>query len=85
MMMASFIILTCSLFHDSYMHKGELLDMIAFLNFFTGAKTVFIAWIALVFVFFTIIFVTKIAISHSWLVWLPIYVGHISLIVTVAT
>lgn len=50
-----------------------------------GGKTVFIAWIALVSIFFAIILVTKIAIKTSWYIWIPIYIAHIALVVTVAT
>jgi hypothetical protein len=32
-----------------------------------------------------IIFITKIGIKYSWLVWLPLYIGQIALLITVAT
>lgn len=85
MMMASFIILTCSLFYDSYMQKGEILDMLALYRFFMGGRTVFVAWIALVFTFFLIIFVTKIAIKVSYYLWVPLYIAHIAAVMSIAT
>jgi hypothetical protein len=67
------------------MEKGELVDMLSLYMFFMGGKAVFIAWIALISIFFTIILVTKIAIKTSWYIWLPLYIGHIAAIVTVST
>lgn len=85
MMVASFIILTCSLFYDSYMQKGEILDMLALYKFFMGGKTVFIAWISLVAAFFLIIFITKIAIKVSYYLWVPLYIAHIAAVMSIAT
>jgi len=84
MVVASFIILTFSLFYDNFIKKGEILDMIAFLEFFRGAKTVILAWITLGVIFFSIIFITKIALSSSFYIWLPLYMSYIAGIASVA-
>ena len=85
MMMASFIILTCSLFYDSYMQKGEILDMLALYKFFMGGRTIFAAWLALAATFFLIILVTKVALKVSRYLWIPLYVAHIAAVMTIAT
>lgn len=84
MVVASFIILTCSLFYDSYMKKGEIVDMIGLYKFFMGTRTVLVAWISLVTVFYTIVVITKIAIKYSIFIWLPLYLSHLSSIILVA-
>ncbi len=50
-----------------------------------GAKIVLIAWINLVLVFFTIIFVTKMAINSPIYQWLPVYILYIALLILIAT
>ena len=83
-MMASFIILTCSLFYDSYMQNGEIVDMSELHRIFKGTKVVIMAWISLFFIFFTIIFVTKFAINSSFYLWLPLYILYVFLLLSVA-
>lgn len=85
MVVASFIILTCSLFYDSYMQKGEIVDMLELYKFFVGTKTVVSAWLALVSLFFLIILVTKFALRHSAYFWIPLYILHIALMISIAT
>jgi hypothetical protein len=85
MMVASFIILTCSLFYDSYMEKGAIVDMLELTSFFVGIKTVCMAWVALFCIFFTIILLMKFALKSSPYLWIPLYICHISLIFLVAT
>lgn len=58
--------------------------MIALFDFFKGVKTVILAWITLTVVFFCIIFVTKIALTTSCYVWLPLYVGFVSFLTYIA-
>lgn len=58
--------------------------MIALFDFFKGAKTVILAWITLAFVFFCIIFVTKIALVTSYYVWLPLYISYIAFLTSIA-
>lgn len=58
--------------------------MIALFDFFKGAKTVILAWITLAVVFFCIIFVTKIALATSYYVWLPLYLGFIAFLTSIA-
>lgn len=85
MVVASFIILTCSLFYESYSQKGELLDMIAFLSFFAGTKTTILAWMLLAMDFFAVVFIVKLALKSSVYLWLPIYLIHIWSIFAIAT
>lgn len=61
------------------------MDMLALYTFFMGAKTVFIAWISLVAAFFLIIIVTKIALRSSYYFWIPLYIGHIAAVMSIAT
>lgn len=77
MVVASFIILTFSLFYDNFVKKGEILDLVAFFDFFKGVKTVILAWITQTIFFFCIILVTKIALITSYYVWLPLYIAYI--------
>lgn len=58
--------------------------MIAFFDFFKGAKTVILAWITLAVVFFCIIFVTKIALVTSPSLWVPLYITFIIFLISVA-
>lgn len=85
MVVASFIILTLSLFYDNYIKKGEILDMNGFFQFFRGAKTVILAWITLSVLFFCIVLVTKIALTTSRYIWLPLYGFYIVSLGSVAT
>ena len=85
MVVASFIILTFSLFYDSYIQKGEIVDMIAMFNFFSGAKTVIMAWMILAVIFFCIVFITKLALRTPNYIWFPIYIAHASANIYVAT
>lgn len=85
MVVASFIILTFSLFHENYSTKGELLDMFALFQFFRGAPTVILAWLSLTSIFYLIVPVTKIALrTKSWL-WVPLYSLHLVTNISVAT
>jgi len=84
MVVASFVILTFSLFYDNFVKKGEILDMIGFFEFFRGSKTVILAWITLSFLFFCIIFVTKIALVTSFYIWLPLYASYITALASTA-
>ena len=85
MVVASFIILTLSLLYDSYIEKGEVVDMIALFAFFNGTRTILIAWLSLSVVFYCIILVTKIALKTSKIIWLPIYFTHISVLFYIGT
>jgi hypothetical protein len=85
MVMASFIILTVSLLYDSFMKKGEIVDMIALFGFFRGTKSVIVAWIALSLIFFCIIFITKIALKTTRYIWIPLYLCHITVLLSAAT
>jgi hypothetical protein len=60
-------------------------DKFELYKIFMGTKTVFVAWVTLVSIFFSIILVMKIAIKTRYYVWIPLYIGHIALIVSVAT
>jgi hypothetical protein len=84
MVVASFIILTFSLFYDNYVKKGEIFDIFGFLQFFRGAKTVILAWLTLSVLFFSIIFITKIALATSVYLWLPLYGSYIVTMAVVA-
>lgn len=85
MVVASFIILTFSLFYESYSTKGEVLDMLALFKFFRGTQTVILAWLSMTFIFYLIVPVTKIALrTKSW-VWVPLYSLHLVLNLSVAT
>ena len=79
MVVASFIILTFSLFYNSYVTKGEFVDLILLFEFFSGAKTVIITWLMMSFVFFGIVLVTKLALRTSRFIWIPIYIIHCSI------
>ena len=85
MVCASFIILTTSLLYDSYVAKGELLDLTSFFELFSGVKTLVTAWLTMAFIFFCIIFITKIALRTNRFIWIPLYIGHASLNLLVAT
>ena len=84
MVVASFIILTVSLFYDSYVQKGQILDIFSFLKFFSGAKTVIFSWLILATIFFLIVFIMKIALRTNRYIWIPLYVCHVSANLTVA-
>lgn len=85
MVAASFIILTFSLFYDRYVETGEFVDMFHLLRFFRGGKTVLLAWVCLAVNFYSILLVTKLAINSSWFVWVPVYLGQISMGFVIAT
>ena len=85
MVVASFIILTLSLFSNSYIKNGEVLDMMAMFAVFKGTETVIMAWVVMTTVFYLILVVTKIALRTSRYVWIPLYITHLSLILYVAT
>ena len=84
MVVASFIILTVSLLYDSYVQKGQILDMITFIQFFSGAKTIILTWLILATIFFSIVFITKIALRTHRYFWIPLYICHVSANLTVA-
>lgn len=58
--------------------------MITLFDFFKGAKTVILAWITMTFVFFCIIFITKIALITSSYLWIPLYITYITILTSVA-
>lgn len=76
MMCASFIILTFSLFYDSYTSKGSIIDLVAFNNFFKGWQTVFLCWWILAIIHFSVIIVVSIALKTTAIVWMPLYILH---------
>lgn len=80
MTVASFIILTLSLLYDSYMISGEVLDVMSLSKIFRGSKSVLIVWLVQVSIFFLIIPLTKIALRTRFFIWLPLYLGQLSLI-----
>jgi len=84
MVVASFIILTFSLLYDSYIQKGEIVDMLALYTFFMGGKTVILAWILMTMVFFCIILVTKVSLITRFYIWGPLYILQITAIITIA-
>lgn len=85
MVVASFIILTFSLFYDSYISKGEFLDMIALFRFFRGGQVVCTAWLLMTLVFYAIIPVTKIALKSKSYIGIPLYCLHIATNMGIAT
>ena len=80
MVCASFIILTFCLVYDSYTSEGTILDPIAWSHFFRGWQTVFVAWFVLAFIHFSMIFLVKIALKTTLIIWLPLYIAHQSLL-----
>jgi sterol O-acyltransferase len=84
MVVASFIILTFSLLYDGYIKKGQVLDMIALFQFFNGARTVIITWLTMSCVFFCIVLVTKLALRTSRYVWIPVYILHSTINLSIA-
>jgi hypothetical protein len=84
MVVASFIILTFSLLYDSYIKKGEIVDMLALYTFFMGVKTVVLAWIIMTMIFFSIILITKVSLVARYYIWLPLYIGQIAAIISTA-
>ena len=80
MVCASFIVLTFCLVYDSYVTEGALLDVVAWRHFFRGWQKVFFAWWVLTFIHITIIFLVKIALQTTIVVWLPLYIIHQSLL-----
>ena len=53
--------------------------MILLFNFFRGSKTIIMAWILLTIWFFGIVFITKIALSLNKPLWIPLYLGYLSI------
>jgi hypothetical protein len=84
MVVASFIILTFSLLYDSYMKKGEIVDMLALYTFFMGGKTVILTWILMTMLFFCIVLITKISLVTRYYVWMPLYLLQITAIISTA-
>ena len=78
MVVASFIILTFSIFYDNYTKQGEVVDMTAFFGFFRGTHITLAAWLLLSVIFYSIILVLKLALKTSKVVWMPVYLLHIS-------
>ena len=58
--------------------------MIAMFKFFSGAKTVIMAWIFLALIFFCIVFVTKLALRTPSYIWIPVYLLHATINLSVA-
>lgn len=59
--------------------------MLELTSFFVGIRTVCVAWLALISIFFTIILLMKFALQSSAYLWVPLYIGHIALMGLVAT
>ena len=76
MMAASLLILTFTLCYDNYVSKGNLIDMVAFMDFFRGWERIFLTWWLLTFVHFSIILILFVALKSSAIVWIPLYFLH---------
>ncbi len=77
MVIASFIILTFTLVLSNYDEKGEFINHEELYSFFRGGQRVFIYWLLLTAIHFTIIPITKIGIhTQTKYVWLPLYIFH---------
>ena len=85
MVVASFIILTFSIFYDNYVKAGEVVDMTAFFSFFRGAHITLSAWLVLSVIFYCIIPVTKLALKTNKIVWMPVYLLYIISSILIST
>lgn len=76
MMAASLLILTFTLVYDSYITKGSIIDVVAFMHFFRGWETVFLTWWLLAIIHFTIILLVFLALKTDKKIWGPLYIMH---------